>query len=229
LRVEATVFGETIRIWYFQLDGPEDKVNPMERHQVSETTIEQYSMGKLVEPELGKFEEHYLICPRCQNEVAAMDAYLTAMRRAATRFEQPRTSLLELAWMALAGQHVRMMVPALAAVLCLLIVFVPRPEQKSRTVRLEALRGGTQIAAVGTSGSRLTLDLDLRGIDVGSNGFVELASASGDVVINDRLLADKDRGKLELKHSLRPGRYWVRIYRDPSRDDLLREFGLTIP
>jgi hypothetical protein len=122
-----------------------------------------------------------------------------------------------------------MMVPALAAVLCLLIVFVPRPQQEAQTVRLEALRGGTEMAAVGTNGARLTLDLDLRGIDLTGAGFVELARANGEVVTKHALLADGDRGKLELKHSLPSGRYWVRVYRDHSRDDLLREFGLTIP
>ena len=44
----------------------------------SEETLEQYSLGTLPEQELESFEEHLLVCPTCQDRLAATDRFIRA-------------------------------------------------------------------------------------------------------------------------------------------------------
>ena len=53
-----------------------------------EEALERYSMGTLPEGELPPFEEHLLVCGSCQDQLAAIDDYVIAMRTAAARLEQ---------------------------------------------------------------------------------------------------------------------------------------------
>lgn len=46
---------------------------------------ERYSLGEMSEEELGRCEEHLLICDACRREVAESDAYVEAMRKAAAQ------------------------------------------------------------------------------------------------------------------------------------------------
>ena len=47
-----------------------------------EEELEQYAMGTLPSPALRDFELHLLVCHRCQNRMAEMDAFVSAMRAA---------------------------------------------------------------------------------------------------------------------------------------------------
>jgi hypothetical protein len=51
----------------------------IDRH-ASDEALEEYSIGCLATGELQEFEEHLLICARCQDSVALTDAYGKAWR-----------------------------------------------------------------------------------------------------------------------------------------------------
>lgn len=48
----------------------------------SEEDIEQYSLGRLIEPAVSLLETHLLVCERCRSRVSEEDAYVQAMRSA---------------------------------------------------------------------------------------------------------------------------------------------------
>src|SRR5579859_2453522 len=65
--------------------------------------FELYSMGRLAEPRLTPFEEHLLICPRCQDSVDEEDRCRESIRGAARIWQQQQSSparrvLPRLAW-----------------------------------------------------------------------------------------------------------------------------------
>ena len=47
---------------------------------VDAEALEQYAMGTLPEAEMACVEEHLLVCPDCQDELADVDAYLRLIR-----------------------------------------------------------------------------------------------------------------------------------------------------
>lgn len=57
------------------------------RHMDAEE-IESYSLGCLAAEEAAPFDEHLLICEKCQAMVEACDAYVAAMHGAALRIRQ---------------------------------------------------------------------------------------------------------------------------------------------
>jgi anti-sigma factor RsiW len=50
--------------------------------------VEAYAMGRLEEPVLSEYEEHLLICDRCQERLQQIDEYVDAMRRATRRLAE---------------------------------------------------------------------------------------------------------------------------------------------
>ncbi len=57
-------------------------------HHMDAEEIERYSLGDLPEREAAPFDEHLLICGLCRTKVEASDAYLAAMRGAASLVRQ---------------------------------------------------------------------------------------------------------------------------------------------
>src|SRR5258705_12792254 len=47
---------------------------------LEETELEQYSMGTLSESRITAFEEHFLACEVCQDQLLEMEAYVNAVR-----------------------------------------------------------------------------------------------------------------------------------------------------
>lgn len=58
-----------------------------------EDVLEQYSLGRLAGGELRGLEEHLLLCPKCQDRLTAVDAYVRAIRDGAKRLTDVRISL----------------------------------------------------------------------------------------------------------------------------------------
>jgi anti-sigma factor RsiW len=58
--------------------------SPVERH-IAEATVEKYSLAKLSARKTAEIEQHLLTCESCRQAVAASDAYVAAMRRAAAK------------------------------------------------------------------------------------------------------------------------------------------------
>ena len=49
----------------------------------TEELLEEYSFGRISEPQLGWLEEHLLICGTCQDRLQTVDGYVAAIRAAA--------------------------------------------------------------------------------------------------------------------------------------------------
>jgi anti-sigma factor RsiW len=61
-------------------------------NHISEEALEQYAMRTLPEAaELGRLEEHLLICSACRNRLQMMDDYVAAMRSAAAKLRSGST------------------------------------------------------------------------------------------------------------------------------------------
>jgi hypothetical protein len=193
-------------------------------YHISEEIIESFSRGKLQEPLLSEFEAHYLVCTSCQDQVAQMDQYLEAFRLASAH----PPSVLRRFWSTFSRPGVRIAVPALAAACAAIAVLIPaRAPSAPRTVHLSAVRGAIENTKVAKF-SRLTLHLDLRGIEGRSSYRAEIVSLDGSPVWRDVVKASGEVADASVNVELRSGRYWVRIYSDTGREDLLREYGLTI-
>jgi anti-sigma factor RsiW len=57
-----------------------------------EEELEQYAMGRLPPSALRDFELHLLVCHRCQDKMAEMDAFVSAMRAACEELESPQVA-----------------------------------------------------------------------------------------------------------------------------------------
>ena len=63
-------------------------------NHISEEVLEQYAMRTLPESaELGRLEEHLLICSECRNRLQTMDDYVAAMRSAAAKLRSAGGSI----------------------------------------------------------------------------------------------------------------------------------------
>ena len=195
-----------------------------------EEVWERYALGRLEEPELGKVEEHLLVCAECQEALDEATEYVAVMRAAARRVEaveraaQPKRKWFVWNWLPM---------PALAgACAVLLAVLLWAPWRGSapgmpgewRTVELETLRGGESAAAGASAGYGLALRLDTTGLaPEGLTGQIVAADgaeiAAGPVTWSG--------GKAELRHAmgLQPGQYWVRLKRN---GETVREYSLPV-
>ena len=65
---------------------------PSQEHP-EEDRLEQYSLGRLAGSDLRRLEEHLLLCPKCQDRLTEVDAYVRAMRDGAKRLTDLRIRL----------------------------------------------------------------------------------------------------------------------------------------
>ncbi len=54
---------------------------------LNEHLLEEYLLGRLAEPELGKAEEHLLVCQECRTRLTQTEAFVKAIRAATRRFD----------------------------------------------------------------------------------------------------------------------------------------------
>ena len=57
---------------------------------LGEEEAERYALGEMSEDKASHWEEHLLTCEPCRREVAAADAYVAAMRKAAAQLRRDR-------------------------------------------------------------------------------------------------------------------------------------------
>ena len=62
-----------------------DMTNGIHSDHIDEETLECYALGRLNEEEAAPVEEHVLVCHICQDELAAADEYIRAVRAAAPK------------------------------------------------------------------------------------------------------------------------------------------------
>jgi hypothetical protein len=196
----------------------------------SEEVLERYSLGTLDEAELASFEEHLLVCQRCQDRLAEMDAFVRATREAARKLHAAPAG--RAAWLGKFNLPDRVWTSALvglAVVLGVLGWWNLRREASAPPVAvvLESYRGGAGLPSVqAPAGRPLLLRLDLTGVPELASYELEVVNAQGGTVQRAVLRRTGANPETTLTR-LQPGQYWIRLYSQPQRE-LLREFGLRV-
>jgi anti-sigma factor RsiW len=198
-----------------------------------EAMLEEYSQGMLPDAETECFEEHLLVCPQCQDNLAEMDAFVDAARRAASRLREEQAVLAvkpgvwswfpHRAWL------------AAAAGLAILLVGgadlwrAGRRSEPAFPVYLQAERGGETPTNSRVPAARpLRIHLDPAGLPALKFYRVEIVDSSGAPVF--QAVTPRGAGDLivETARPFAAARYWVRLYEPGPAGALLREFGLRV-
>ena len=195
------------------------------RH-LDEADIEKYSMGDLRELEVAAFEEHLLICERCQQLLVETDDYVASMKGAAAHWRQRqglgRTESVR--WKALR------VFAGVAAIAVLVIVIGWWSGNSDVTgsapfaVNLQATRGAA-IAAYAPAGTWLLVRLDLAGLPNLPSYRLEMVNSAGTVIWHGSATAVDAKAESKIPGT-GAGIYFIRVY-TPS-GEALREFGLKI-
>lgn len=179
-------------------------------NHLGDEEIENYSLRAIPEAELARVEEHLLLCAPCRERVESSDIYVASMAHAGARLRrQPEPRRIWVPVLAFA---------ALAAVVLLGVILVPRQGPAPFAVALSATRG-PGIEAKAPAGTTLLLQPDVTGLPAAGSYRAEMVDQNGKQVWTGSLPGA----------SVKPvpaGTYFVRLY-GPS-GELLREFGLEI-
>jgi hypothetical protein len=195
---------------------------------LEEAELEQYSMGRLPVDRLPPFEEHFLACESCQDQLLETEAYVNAVRSVSPTLRKVGRSNWEQffvwprpAW--LAG--------AAIAVTALLItrVWSPGPihAPEIAIVLLQASRGieGLSLAKA-AAGQPVALTIDLREIPGASQYRFEIVDSRGRAELDSVVIPENGKIVQTLTKGLSAGRHYVRLYGPDG--DLLREFSLRV-
>lgn len=200
--------------------------------------LERYSIGSLSGPEGEALEEHLLICPACQDQLAEIDAYVRTVRVAASRLrsETPLSRLRTRSGFRGFFWQPGLAYGGIAAVCLMLAVWISLSRQSPTSsgfppvaVLLQAVRGpGGAIDARAPVGQPLILRADLSGLQPQALWELEVVDARGARV--HRSAGAVSEGKLEVRLTtgLAAGQYWVRLYAPGSGSRPLREYALRV-
>lgn len=192
----------------------------------TEEILEEYSFGRICEPQLGWLEEHLLICPQCQLALDDIEEYKVLIKAGLASFENDRRAAavaldsptgpgspnrwtsglrralsLHFAWPGMLASKNLLAAACLVALGGAIVAWrmqSPVAMAPTVSVKLIALRGGEDIARA-PSGRQMW---------------------GGSVRSVDQNLS------IRVDRPLRAGAYWVRLY--SSAGPLLREFGLNV-
>ena len=192
--------------------------------------LERYSMGRLAGTELEQFEEHLLVCPHCQKNLAFTDAYVQGMRDAAAESQD------------LVGNSSRsrklpnLSLPARVVAVAALGLFVAvgaawRLQHRSggppALVTLDALRGAEDPSqASAPAGKAFTLDLNLTALQPRSSYKLEIVDAAGRPAFTSAAAPLDRKVRATVAKGLPAGAYYVRLYAPGA--ELLREYALQV-
>jgi len=203
---------------------------------VPEDILERYALGQIPDEDSVGVEEHLLVCEDCQDRLQTTDEFVLAMRQAAMKMvNQPRSRFERFTAM-LAGFR-RGWLPVYAAgfavaALAVVIVSTMRPPDRLGEPQLVALRSirGEDPAGISRAlaGKPLVLRLDLTGIEALDAYRVEIVNARGDRVWDSMARPEGNTLATPVGTALKAGRHWVRLYAQLLRQQLLREYGLTV-
>ncbi len=193
----------------------------------SDDLLEIYALGKLTDEELAEVEEHLILCRRCQKAVEDFDSFIRATKNAAGDppeekpqsrwgrvFEMPKVFLAAATLVLMAG---------------LITVTYKSTNQPPQFVQLTAVRGGEATANVAAANVPVQLSLDLTDLPPAPGYTVELVDQRG-ITKWDQHDVPPAGTKLtvDLTRPLIPGQYWVRLYPNALKNELLREFSLLV-
>jgi len=202
-----------------------------EGRHADEDTLERYSRGRLRGPDNDAFEEHLLVCERCQNALASMDSYLDAMRIAsAEERRDPQSG--KAPWIERLFQMPKLAWAfglAAAAILILAGIGYPtlRRAPSPAVVVLEANRGAGGIDGIAAPARKpLELVLNLNGVTVLRTYRLQIVDAAGHAQFQSEVAAQDGKLQATIRKGFQAGAYFVRLY-GPNQD-LLREYALRI-
>jgi hypothetical protein len=220
----------------------------------TEELLEEYSFGRIREPQLGWLEEHLLICPRCQSELDDIEEYKAFMKAGLASFESERLAAagrwdfptgpdspahlasglgrafsLHFVWRGMLTKN--LLAAALPLVLTGTAVILrmqspPVAMGPVATIKLIALRGGEGDVARAPSGRPLDLAFDRTDLPVDLSYRAEVVNSSGRQMWRGSVRIAEQHLSIRVDRPLGTGMYWVRLY--SSSGQLLREFGLNV-
>lgn len=197
----------------------------------TEDLLEEYSFGRVAEPELAPLEEHLLNCTLCQDRLLAVDEYTALMKAGIAAIEREREAARAAPRFAIPSAPV---VFAVAAMLVLVGVVLswrlqlssPVASASTMTVKLMALRGGDgDGVARARFGRPLDLTVDRTDLPASSAYRLEVVNSSGRPLWSGAAQVEPQSLSARVTRRLAPGVYWVRLYSDRQ---LRREFGLRV-
>jgi hypothetical protein len=217
----------------------------------TEELLEEYTFGRIGEPQLGWLEEHLLICPQCQSDLEDIEEYKIFMKAGLASFESERLAAardlqtrlgsslgplssvvealsLRFAWSKMPAS--RLLVAAFLLVLAGVTVFwrmqSPVAMAPVATVEMIALRGGDGDGARAPSGHPLKLVFHLGDLATDVSYQAEVVNSSGLQMWTGSVRIADQSLSISVDGPLPAGAYWVRLY--TSTGQLLREFGLRV-
>jgi hypothetical protein len=216
----------------------------------TEEILEEYSFGRICEPQLGRLEDHLLICPRCHAALGEIDEYKMVMKVGLAALEPERlaaAALMAPPPSAAPGPRLRSPSPLpfalpripvaktlLASTLLLVAAGITLDWRMRPTaaiapvasIRLIALRGGETDIAHAPVGRPLHLVFDRSDLPSDPTYRAEVVNSSGRQMWSGSVQIADQNLSIPVAEPLRAGTYWVRLY---SLDgQLLREFGLNV-
>jgi len=198
----------------------------------SEDFLEEYAFDRLSEPDCAAFEEHLLVCPRCQHNLRQTDEYIFLMKQGAMEWQSDKASRATASRSVVWRSSIAAVLGA-GAVTAALAVAIPHYSWQSSPstspVELVALRGGEGPAmARARSGAPIGIMIDTADLDNRHGLRVAVVDANGKPVWTGdaREPAAGTRISARIDTRLRAGVYWIRLY--SAGGELLREFGLRL-
>ena len=220
----------------------------------TEELLEEYTFGRIGEPQLGWLEEHLLICPECQSELDDIEEYKVFMKAGLASFERERqaaagpldspahpdpgvgrwSSLRKSLSLRFALPRMLVTKNLLAAALLLVLTGItvawrmqsPVAIAPVATVKLIALRGAEGDVARAPAGGPLDLVFDRMDLPADLSYRAEVVDSSGRQMWSGNVRIADQSLSIRVDGPLRAGAYWVRLY--TSAGQLLREFGLSV-
>jgi hypothetical protein len=207
----------------------------------SEDLLENYALGRLVEPALGRVETHLFVCHSCQDALLETDQYTAAMKAAlAEPALQPETLSWPAKWAAFAGHCLESLrfshpIPVYSAALATLSLvamlsqsYTPGLAAREAEITLRSVRGGIAATqAQGPADTPLNLKIESRQLLAGQDLHVRIVDAAGKPAwAGAPQLGPGNAYVLRVDSRLGSGTYWVRLY--DSQQKLMQEYGLQL-
>jgi hypothetical protein len=211
--------------------GKDAAVHPDNMQHAGDDVLELYSLHKLEESQLDALEEHLLVCQSCQDRARETDAYVKAVRCAASKLRREDANGREALF-----RYFRLQPLAAAAAVLLVALglywttrwlrFSHGAPQAPVAVVLQSMRSD-QFPVKVPADRPLRLEMDLTGLSGHAAWEVELVDATGSQIWRTTTQSANDKLALDYKRGLEPGTYWIRLYTPDNPREAVREFGLT--